>query len=65
MYGYQKFMAFLQTEREKKTIGRLSIASKTVSAIFVFQTKYFKISYTGMRNFEAKKISKVIFFCSF
>jgi hypothetical protein len=21
MYGYQKFMAFLQTERDKKTIG--------------------------------------------
>jgi hypothetical protein len=32
MYGYQKFMAFLQTERDKKTIGNCNTTSNSYSS---------------------------------
>jgi hypothetical protein len=32
MYGYQKFMAFLQTERDKKTIGNCNTTSNLHSS---------------------------------
>jgi hypothetical protein len=34
MYGYQKFMAFLQTERDKKTIGNCNTTSNTLLDLY-------------------------------